>query len=210
MIIYGSNEKHIFTKELPHNSCNNCQTKGSMAAQINQRYAHIFWIPFFPAGKPVYSICGNCKQVLKKKEMDESLKKEVIDAKAEARTPLYSFAGLGILALLIAFFTFQSAQTDKKESAFVTAPEIDDVYVVETREEGEKAYYFCKVTALASDTVFVNYSNYVAYRNPTNSDYKKHLAENVDFYDPENYYLLTNELIALHASDSLVSVFRED
>ncbi|MGI9544475.1 MAG: zinc-ribbon domain-containing protein [Cyclobacteriaceae bacterium] len=210
MIIYGSNERDILSKELPHQSCQNCQTKGSIVAQVNQRYAHVFWIPIFPVGKPVYSICSNCKQVLKKKEMDESLKREVMDAKSESRTPLYSFAGLGILVLLVAFFTYQSAQTDNKESGYLSEPKVEDVYVIETREEGKKAYYFGKVAALAGDTVYLNYSNYVVYRRPTNSNYKKNLQEKSDFYNPVEYYLLANELASLHQSDSLVSVFRED
>jgi hypothetical protein len=68
---------------------------------VFQRYAHIFWIPFFPIGKTGASQCGHCKQVLKEKEMPSSLKMAFDDVKSRTKTPYWTFAGVAIIVVLI-------------------------------------------------------------------------------------------------------------
>jgi zinc-ribbon family len=87
MIIYGSKAKQL-AKEALIDQCPNCKTQSSVELYIFQKYAHVFWIPFFPLAKTAVTQCTNCKQVLKQKEMPSTFQMSYENLKHQTKTPI--------------------------------------------------------------------------------------------------------------------------
>jgi phage FluMu protein Com len=112
MIVYGTRSK-LLAKELVTDKCPNCGTQNSTEIHIYQKWAHVFWIPFFPIGKAVASQCGHCQQVLKEKEMTSSMQSITQDVKSKSKTPIWTFSGLALLAVLIVYGVIIDKQKDE-------------------------------------------------------------------------------------------------
>src|SRR5579859_6905406 len=100
MIIYGSKATQL-TREPISESCPHCQNSNTVDMYVFQRYAHVFWIPFVPVGKTGVSQCGHCKQTLKLRQMPASFRSAYSSLSQSAKTPYWTFVGLGIVALII-------------------------------------------------------------------------------------------------------------
>jgi len=90
MIIYGIRNKELI-KEHITDKYPNCGTQNSIDMHVFQKYAHVFWTPFFPLGKTGVSQCDHCKQVLKLKEMPSSLTNVYENLKSQTKTPIWTF-----------------------------------------------------------------------------------------------------------------------
>ena len=76
---------------------------------VFQKYAHIFWIPFFPLGKSGASQCGHCQQVLKAKQMPSDVRLAYDNVAAKAKIPYWTFAGVAIIAIIIIISMFKGS-----------------------------------------------------------------------------------------------------
>src|SRR5262245_11950864 len=119
MIIYGTRASHLKTGQLSHVECPNCGTNGSITASVYAKYAHIFWIPFFSIGRTGASQCQHCKQVLEEKEMSHSVSAGYKHLLNETRVPIWNFAGLALVAILIAYGSYAAGETAKKEQVYL-------------------------------------------------------------------------------------------
>lgn len=106
MIIYGSSSTHLKSDNLRKVTCPNCQTKDQMTASVFGRHVHIFWIPLFPVGKTGVFECQHCRKGFRKKELSEGGIREYNSFLEDVKTPIWKFSGLGIIALLIIWFSF--------------------------------------------------------------------------------------------------------
>ncbi|WP_448698980.1 hypothetical protein ACFGVR_18900 [Mucilaginibacter sp. AW1-3] len=100
MIIYGSKATHIITEQIAE-QCPHCSSANTMHMSVFQRYAHVYWIPMFGIGKTGVSQCLHCKQVLKLKEMPHALKLAYDNVVLRAKTPLFVFSGLAVIAVIV-------------------------------------------------------------------------------------------------------------
>ena len=102
MIVYGSKAK-LLAKETLFEKCPHCGKPNSVEMHVFQRYAHIFWIPFFPIGKTGASQCAHCKQLLKLKEMPPDLRLAYDNLKAQTKTPIWTWSAAAIIGVLIIY-----------------------------------------------------------------------------------------------------------
>ena len=156
MIIYGSRNIQL-AKETITDKCPNCGTQNSVELNVFQKYAHVFWIPFFPMGKTAVSQCNHCRQILKNKEMPEAFKSNYEVLKAQNKTPLWTFAGLAILVTLISWGVINDKQNDEKNAKLILAPKSGDVFEIKTPEN---QYTLYKVDRVNGDTAFVRLHQY--------------------------------------------------
>jgi len=101
MILYGWREKKINVLPVQKHKCNHCNTENSLYIQVNRSYVHIFWIPFIPLAKKVYSICNHCKQSLTKNEMPPDLQTKSYQIKKGTKTPWWYFIGIFCIGLAL-------------------------------------------------------------------------------------------------------------
>lgn len=156
MIVYGTKGTQI-AKELLVDKCPNCGTQNSVELYIFQKYAHVFWIPFFPIGKTAVSQCGHCKQALKLKEMPPVLQDDYQRMKQQSKTPVWTFSGLALVVLLIVIGVVTSRNNDARNAKLIAAPQTGDVYEVKTPEN---QYTLYKVASVTGDSVFVRMHQY--------------------------------------------------
>jgi zinc-ribbon family len=156
MIIYGWKSKQL-AKEIVFEKCPNCGTQGSIELHIFQKYAHVFWIPFFPIGKTAVSQCDHCKQILKLKEMPVSIKTAYDNIRSQHKTPIWMFAGLALVAVLITAGVINSQLRDERNSKLILAPQRGDIFEIETPENQFTLY---KIQTVEPDIVFVRANLY--------------------------------------------------
>ncbi|HTF20282.1 MAG TPA: hypothetical protein VK658_19560 [Chryseolinea sp.] len=169
MIIYGRRATHLKTSQLAHVACPHCGTNGAVTASVFAQYAHIFWLPFFSVGRTGGSQCQHCKQVLKVNEMPPAVKTAYQDLTKETRIPLWNFVGLAGAAFLIAYGSYASGETAKKEEAYFINPAQGDLYEVKI----DNHYTTFRVEAVSSDSLIVAWNNYGVSKPIGLSDIKK-------------------------------------
>lgn len=156
MIIYGSRNKELANEHLA-DKCHNCGTQNSVVLHLFQRYAHVFWIPFFPIGKTGVSQCSHCKQVLKGKEMPPPLRASYENLKAHTRIPVWTFSGSVLLAILIITAIISDRKNDERNAKLILAPQSGDIFEIKIKNNGYTLY---RVEEVKGDSVFVQANNY--------------------------------------------------
>lgn len=169
MIFYGSKATQIGTESL-FDKCSNCGTPNSLEMVVFQRYAHVYWIPLFPIGKTGATQCSNCKQVLQKKEFSENLKASYNNLKSGSKTPVWTFSGIALIALLITWGSVVGKQNDKKYAEFIENPMRGDIYEVKL---ANKHYTLFKVDKVVGDTVFLFMNEYETNKSRGLSELKR-------------------------------------
>jgi len=156
MIIFGSNTKQIAAETSP-DQCPNCGAYNSVQLYVLQKYAHVFWIPFFPTGKSIVSQCNNCKQALKLKEMPSSMALSSGNLKSQSKTPVWTFAGLALVVALVTLGIINDKKKDEKNSRLVLAPHTGDIFEIKTDQD---QYTLYKIDDVQGDSVFIRINNY--------------------------------------------------
>jgi zinc-ribbon family len=169
MIIYGTKAKEI-AKEILTDKCQNCGKQNSIDMHVFQKYAHVFWIPFFPIGKTGISQCDHCKQVLKLKEMPASLKISYDNLKAQSKSPFWMFSGLALVAVLITIGIVSDKQKDQKNAKLILAPQAGDIFEIKLPTN---QYTLYKVAEVSNDSVYLQINNYETNKISGLADMKK-------------------------------------
>jgi len=160
----------------------------------------IFWIPLFPIGRLGISQCQHCKQVLEDGSMSNDLKRAYNNLKAETKAPIWQFAGLGLIAVIVAFASYSSVEDKKKQLEYVANPAIGDVYEYKT-ESGN--YSTLKVIAVSADSVFVSPNEYET--DKMSGVYKIDKEEN---YADFSYGISKDNLKQMHTDDDIYDIDR--
>lgn len=173
MIIYGSRATELASQPIP-DKCTNCGTTNSLRMNIFQKYAHVFWIPFFPIGKAAFTDCENCKQVVEKKQFSPGLHERYQNLSINARRPLWTFSGLAMLTAVVVWGVVGSQQTEARNAAIILTPQAGDIYEVKI---DYRQYTLYKVDDILGDTVLLLISQYETNKSSGLRDIKKKGSE---------------------------------
>ena len=158
MIFYGTKSTTIKNGVIRNVACPHCQTNTVMNYTVFGRYAHIYWIPFFPIGKQQILECNHCKSTYELKNLPEVIKQKFHKEQEQnpAKTPITHFTFSIIIGLGIAFAFFSSLKSDSDSKEFSENPKVGDVFF-ETTSTGK--YSTSRVTKVTKDSVFVLVNN---------------------------------------------------
>ena len=151
MIIYGTNGTHLRTDALPSPACPACGTGNALRTSVFSRYAHIYWIPLFPYTKLAVVQCGACQTTWDSKALPTEVGPAVLALKRRANTPAWTWAGLGLVALLLSGSTLYGIQDTHDDDALLTAPRAGDIYTVHT--DSANMYSLLKVCQVGGNGV---------------------------------------------------------
>jgi hypothetical protein len=168
MLIYGS-KATLLAKEILVEKCTSCGTMNSVELSLFQKYAHIFWIPFFPMGKTGVSQCQHCRQVLKLNEMPESVRVSYDNLKKQSKTPVWIFAGPGLVVLIIIMITISEKQKDSRNAKLILSPQKGDIFEVKSGNN----YTLYKVSNVVEDTVYIFFNQFETNKITGLSDLKQ-------------------------------------
>ena len=176
MIFYGTKASNIKNGQIINVDCPHCQTNTSMIYSVFGKYAHIYWIPFFPIGKTTVTECNNCKRTFEYSELPQPIQTKLDREKEKdaVKTPIWMFSGLGLIAVLVAIGYVVSGQTEKKEAEYLKAPKVGDIYKFESNPG---FYSTMKVESVLKDSVHVLINDMETNKTSGISDIDK----------PENY-----------------------
>jgi phage FluMu protein Com len=99
MVVIGHKSISLISAVI-NDKCPNCGTAASIQMDVYQKYVHVFWIPFLPAGKTGISECNHCNQLLKHTEMKGEIFEEYQMLKKKTSTPLWMYIGLLLFVVL--------------------------------------------------------------------------------------------------------------
>ena len=114
MIIFGSGRKVISgsMRAVPQ-PCPSCGQM-AMGQTVIQRYFHLFFIPTLPMGKDCVAHCGHCGRSM------------AMPVPPTASTPIWSFAGAGILAVIFGISIVSSAMQKASTRTADAAPQVNN------------------------------------------------------------------------------------
>ncbi len=200
MIVYGRRATTLKTQVL-FDPCPNCKSTNSVHLTIYGRYAHIFWIPMFPIGKTGVSVCSNCRQVLKSKDMPPDLRLAYDNMKSGTKPPFWHFSGLALIALIIIAVNISDKQKGEKVGQWILAPKAGDIYELKV---DDTTYTLYKVEAIEADTVFFTANEFQSSdETGLSSLYSK------PFDSSMTYGISRKALIKMHSKDEIVDITRK-
>jgi len=199
MIVYGTRAPLQKTEHI-YESCPNCGKTNTLLMSVYQRYAHIFWIPVFPAGKTGISLCQNCGQQLKLKQMPDTLRLSYENVKAQTRVPLWTFSGAALLAILITWVVIHGQQQAERVSKLVLAPKANDVFHVKLKEN---EYVLYKVLKVERDSVF-----FIASKYQTNQESDLDNVAVKGYDDSTSYGISKAKLASMQKNDEILDIER--
>lgn len=182
--------------------CVSCGSEHTTELHMAQRYAHVFWVPLFPVGKPGSTYCHHCKLARASKELDPQTRLLVNDLKKEVRTPVWMYSGLLVIGILIPLAFWQSARHSERVRAYLGAPAVGDVYDIDLAHGGYTIY---KVTALRNDSVEVAMSTYETDRSRGLYSIR---AKGDEAFAEERAWFSTADLLRMHGDGVIMAVKR--
>lgn len=158
MIIYGTTGTRLGTVPLPDVACPACATP-ALQLDLFSHYAHVYWVPLFPYSKPSVTQCTHCQRTWDGRAGPLAVRGAVKSAKSQLQTPLWTWAGVFLLVLGVAWASVASSRDTKNAAAYLAAPRADDLYTVHEKE-GDPNYSLLKVVSAGGNLVELVANNY--------------------------------------------------
>ena len=199
MIVYGTRST-LLKSEIIFDQCPNCNTSNKVQMNVFQRYAHLFWIPFLPAGKYAVSQCTNCGQVLKEKQMPATFKLSYDNLKSQVSTPIWNFVGIFLISLLIGGLFIADKQKAGKVSKMLLSPKKDDVFQIKLKDD---IYTLYKVKKVEGDTVYF-------FANKFQTDQESGLSDlaTKEYETSETYGVPIKKLVEMDKDSKIIDIER--
>lgn len=201
MIIYGTKAVHLNSDQPATAVCPSCETQGSTIFSVFRKHVHIFWIPLFPVGKVSQTTCEHCKATYVDKEFPESFRREMDVVKSTSKGPIWQFAGLAIIALLVVYGQYASEQDTKKELAYIAAPASGDVYRYKV---GKGSFSTLKVVSVTDDSLEISENMY-----EINKLSKIHKIDKPENYSETTYFIARTTIKDMYDGDEIKDVRRD-
>jgi hypothetical protein len=185
-------------------------------AQALTRYAHLFWIPFFITSRPLQLVCDNCGNIADKSTLPVEDLKRIKQAFFGLWNTLPYFAGL-VLLLLIAFFSYFSAQEAKQnELAMLERPQVGDVYVADFSklftDMDMEGYNFgaLKISSLQDDDISFAVAK-VSYKTKygVKKSLRKRSPESDEYFEDNEILISYEEVKELYNSGAFSAIHRQ-
>lgn len=158
MIIYGSRATKLAHETLD-GLCPDCGAQHSVEIYVFQKYAHVFWLPFFPIGKGIVTQCNQCHQTHKLKKVPDSVYTSTDEFKSKLKIPWWTFSGVGLIIVFAIYGVIQNEMNDQENAKLVLKPQVGDVYEIKTEAN---TYTLYKVEQVNGDSTFMRFNNYEA------------------------------------------------
>jgi len=202
MIVYGSRAKQVASETLME-KCPNCSSHGSVQLFVYQKYAHVFWIPFFPIGKTGASQCSSCKQVLTPTQMPPYMQVYYQNLKAQTKIPIWTFSGIALIAAIIVAGVISDKNKNAKNAKLISYPQSGDILEIKTKE-GQYTLY--KVEKVQGDSAFIRLNNYETNMSTGLNDLKR---KGDEAYSPVIFSFSKKELKEMYDKGEIFDIERK-
>ena len=202
MIIYGYRSKEL-SREVLAEKCPQCGTSHSVHLLSFQKYAHVFWIPLFPLGKYMVSQCALCNDVVKEKNMPSQWRPVLDDVRANAKTPIWTFSGLAVIAVVVSVALVSDPNKHKKSAQFVMNPHRGDLFEIKMKNDH---YTLFRIDEVGEDSVLLRISNFESNMASGLSDIR---SKGDSTFSDEQYAVARQELKNMFDKGEIMDILRE-
>jgi hypothetical protein len=137
--------------------------------------------------------------VINYKILSPSLRLTYDNLKAQTKIPLWTFSGLGVLALIIIAVTISSQKKLKKVNEMVLTPKTNDIVEIKQKDG---SYTLLKINSVTSDSIYF-------FANKYQTDRAGALSElDGKSYDTITYSISRTMLIDMNKKDEVVDMVR--
>ncbi|MGI4864985.1 MAG: hypothetical protein ACRYFZ_13755 [Janthinobacterium lividum] len=201
MIFYGTNGTHLRTEALPNLACPSCGTANALRTSLYSRYAHVYWIPFFPYSKLAAVECGACQTGWENSKIPAALAPAVRELKQQTKHPIWAWAGLAVVLAVVTFGALASIRDHHTDEALLAAPRAGDIYTV--RSDSAGLYSLLKVNRVGGNNVELLAND---FQIDNNAPIKT--LNSPEKYSKEPFTLTRLELQIMRRKDQLTDVDR--
>jgi hypothetical protein len=206
MIIFGTKVKSIKKGILKNILCQYCDKEYEMEYDFQQKYFHLYYLPFFPLKKKLSVCCENCYSVFEGKHINQAIQVKLnrVTERYPVKTPIWTFSGIILLTLLVTWAIWQSNRHGVDEANFIKNPKKGDIYFVEhSPKEYTTIYSTWRVDKVDDQNV------YFTYNDTSVTKYTKVFSILSDKrYTTKKGILSRQKIEELFKKDSIISITR--
>lgn len=206
MIIFGTKVKSIKKGMLKNILCQYCDKENEMEYDFQQKYFHLYYLPFFPLKKKLSVCCENCYSVFEGKHINQAIQVKLnrVTERYPIKTPVWTFSGIILLTLLVTWAIWQSNRHGVDEANFIKNPKKGDIYFVEhSPKEYTTIYSTWRVDKVDDQNV------YFTYNDTSVTKYTKVFSILSDYrYTTKKGILSRQKIEELFKKDSIISITR--
>jgi|GEM_PF-5927860 len=195
----GIESSHRLTTSI-FERCKECNQSNVQEVLVFQKYRHIYYVPFIPAGKEAVVRCRNCSNRIRERNFSLELFHTAEEVKRNVRTVWWTYGGiLAIIAIaLLAILSYRNEQ--QKITPLINYPKPGDLYSVNLNFSNYTLY---EVDHLNKDTVFLIMNNFQVNKESELMT----LASDVNF-NSDPFPVLHYELIKMFRNGEIINVER--
>lgn len=200
-ILFGTRSAYVKKIEI-NEPCKHCGNK-SFELVIDQRFAHIFWIPMFPIRKQYSAQCYHCKTSMTESEIKSFHPGTYSEAVKKTGTPFWSYSGSAFIFFCILLIVALGYIRSMKHQYMIQMPERGDLYKYRS---ASGAYSLLKVSDVRHDTVLVLPNKYAVEGVIS----MRKLIEESEFdFETEPIPVLRSDLIQMFETGDIINIVRE-
>lgn len=198
-IIYGEQSSRLRSQNLQV-TCPNCKQAGTTKLTVIVKYAHVFFVPFFPKGKIGLTKCRACgkEDDIDNMTLPYEFRKEFAEVSKRHKTPLWTYLGLGTSLAFIAFVAMVAISPKKKVPVVYKTQVVSEVYEEDGKAKKDPKYiimlpnnmYEIAQTRFRSNDKNLNLEIFEVYKPKKGyslsthlKDYRKELSQRVTPHD---------------------------
>jgi hypothetical protein len=140
MIFFGRRATKLEVLNINGTICPHCGSLDTQHLTVFGKYAHIYWIPFFPLSKVPVAECSHCLKTVSRKDFSEELKQFYERRKGSVKRPIWHWAGMAIVAAFIAFIFLIKVTTKYDQRREMLRTDINLMSSEVTQEKDSLAY----------------------------------------------------------------------
>lgn len=207
MIFFGTKSKSIKKGILTRIHCDYCDEESDMEYDFQQKYFHLYFIPFFPLSKKISVCCENCFTLFEGKHISNSINIKLNRVKDQypIQTPIWAFSGIILLTIVSCWAIWQSDRHHVQESNYIKNPKKGDIYYIESQlKKYTTVYSTLKVDKVDEQNV------YFTFNDTSVSKYTKifSILEDKRYTNRKGIYT-RKKVEDLFKKDSIISITRK-
>lgn len=203
MFLYGIKAKKIKRQKIT-DECSYCHASDGLRLTLFQKYAHLFYIPFFPMGKTAAVYCSHCKKVIFRKQFNRSIYQKHENLKHQSKIPpIWTYSGIFLVVLLMISGIVSYQNVKERNARMISSPREGDIYEIKTPYNDYTLY---KVERVAADTVFllINQHEKVPIKGFLNSKDKDDQV-----YNRQSFPMLKSDLKRMYDENNIIDIERQ-
>jgi len=195
----GTESSHRLTEPI-FERCQVCNQSNVQEVLVFQKYGHLYFIPFIPAGKEVVVRCRNCHNRIREKNLSLELFHASEEVKRRVKTVWWTFSGILSIIAITLLAVLSSRDHQQKSLPLIKQPLKGDLYSIDLKN----IYYtLYEVDHVNKDTVFLVMNNLQV----NNLSELMGLVSKGDF-NSEPFPVLHSEIIKMFQNGEIINIER--